>query len=495
MTSESAAPIGHNLPPVVVPSDESVRGDLEARYPEVKREIDEMEEALKTMPAVIESEDTAKALADNLGKIGKLRKSWKAFRADEKKPWNTVIGIIQNFFVNGEDKLQSWDEKWRPILKVWQDKKESEAAAARQQEIDRQQEEAERLRLKAEELKMDALYAEALKELAEFNEAAARKRLEDQERDRIAAEALAEEERNKQRALEEEKKRRDREERDRNTQTFRSIRASMKAAEKLHLLVEADEADDDEMAQLDEIIKPAGLLSTLTVPLNASLLLDDEQRTELDGVKTRLGEMRTGFEERSNKRERAKREKARLAEDAAARERAEDRMWSDAREELRLYDQRKAREAADAAVDTAKALERDTKGSIGEARTLGRSAYAGMKESARAVKDTTQQAERTENRVSRLEKRQETATGDGTVRGEYSAVSSQTGHWTANITDENALRAVCGPLGPHFTADALQGSVHQWMVAHRGSFEGERATDTALPGVVFIWERGLAIRA
>lgn len=487
--------MGHNRPPVSAPADADVKADLETRYPEIKRELDDMEAALKTMPAVIEDEETAKALTDNLGKIGKLQKSWKAFHTAEKKPWNTVIGIIKNFFANADEKLEAWDEKYRPILKVWQDKKEAEAVAAREAQIAREREEAERLRLQAEEAKMDLLYAEALKELAEYDERKAREKLERQEEERRQAEARAEAERIRLKEIEDAKKRADKEERDRNAESLKSIRRHMKDAEKLHTLAEADEANDDELTQLDNIIKPGGMISALATPVNASLLLDDEQKAELAGIKIRLGEVRTAFEERSNKRERAKREKARLKEEAEAAERAEDRMWADAREELRLYDQRKAREAADAETERLKQAERATKDEISEHRAAHRDAHASAKDAGRAAKVVGEQADRTENRADRLERRHEKATGDGQQRGDFSAVSSQTGRWTANITDEDALRTVCGPLGAHFTETALQGAVFQWMVAHRDGFEGERATDPALPGVVFIWERGLAIRA
>lgn len=487
--------MGHNRPPVSSPADADVKTDLETRYPEVKKELDEMDAALATMPSIIADDETARALTDNLGKIGKLRKSWKAYRADEKKPWNTVIGIIQNFFVTGEDRLEKMDEKWRPILKEWQDKKEAEAVAARQAEIERQRAESERLRFEAEDRNMDALWAEARKELAEYDEAKARERLEKQEADRRAAEARAETERLRQKEIEDARKKADREERDRNAESLKSIRRHMKDAEKLHALAEADEANEDEIAQLDTIIKPGGMVSGLAGPVNSSLLLDDDQKPELDGIKTRLGEIRSAFEERSNKRERAKREKARLKEEAEAKERAEDRMWADAREDLRLHDQRKARESADAEVEKAKLAEKATKGEISDHRAAHRDAHAGAREAGKAARGAEEQADRTENRVDRLQKKADNATGDGQQRGDYSALSSQTGRWTANIMDEKALRLVCGPLGEHFTETALQGAVSQWMVAHRDGFEGERATDPALPGVVFIWERSIAIRA
>lgn len=487
--------IGGNFPPVVVPTEQSMLDDLQTRYPEVKSELAEMETALATYPDVIEDEETAKSLTDNLGKIGKLRKSWKAYRGDEKKPWNTIIGIIQNFFVTGEEKLEGWDTKYRPRLQVYQDKKKAEADAAREAELERQRVETARLLAQAEEAKLDALYAEALVELAEYDEAKARARAEEQERIRKEAQERADALAAQEKARADEKKKRDREERENNDTALKAIRRHMKDAEKLHTLAEADEANDDEDKTLDAIVRPGGMVSVLAGPVASSTLLDDDERTEIEGVRLRLNELRTGIEGRSNKRERTKREKARLAEEAADKVRANNRMWDDAYHELEMHDQRKIREAAQAEADLAREAETKAKGSIKDARAANRDASAGLRDAERDVRLTDKDAQRAENRTDRMAKNLENATDGGRVRGEFSAVSSQTGRWTHNILDDKALRAVCGPLGEHFTDDALSGAVYQWMVAHRDGFEGERVTDPALPGTIFIWERGLAIKA
>lgn len=490
-----AATVGHNLGPVTAPTDLAMRADLETRYPEVKTELDEMEKALKSFPEKIETEEDAKSLTDNLGKISKLRKSWKAFRADEKKPWNGIIGIIQNYFASGEEKLEALDDEWRPRLKVYQDKKDADAAAARQREIDRQHEENERLTRERAELEMDAVYLDALKELAEFDERKLRERLDREAAERAEAERIAGEKAAQEKLEADAKRARDREEKERNDKGICEAKALLKMADQRNDLAEADEGTAEDAQMLEQMIKAGGQISTIMGPIASSVLLTTDQADDVQTIKTRLTELRESLDERSNKRARARRAAAQAAEEAAERDRAETRMRDEADEELRLFDLRKEREAAEARAAAAKSAEQLTRGDIRETREAGRDAATGLKEAGRAVKNTAREEERGQNRADRMQRRHEDTTDGGRVRGEYSATSSKTGRWTHNVMDEPALRAVCGPLGEHFTLDALSSAAFQWMAAHREGFVGERFADPALPGVVFIWEEGLAIRA
>lgn len=486
---------GHNLPPVVAPSEPAVLADLQERYPEVKKELGELETALASFPKDITDEETAKSLADNLGKIGKLQKGWKAYRGAEKKVWTTIAGVIQNFFADGEEKLEAWNTEYRPRLKAWQDKKEAEETRSREAALEAQREENERLELARLERLEDLLWADARTELAAYDEAKAREAAAREVQLRKEAEDRAELARIEERRLADEKAARDKTERVNNGAGLREIRRGMKEAERLHALAEEDAADDDQIAELDEMVKAGGTIGNLASPVVASLLLDEEQKADIEGIRKRLGELRVASNERFNKREQKRR--AKLAAETEAREaaerleRAEAAMWQDAYRELAAWDRAKAVKDAEAA----KLAELASRTAAGQHKETGRVAAGAARGAAREAREVDTALTKGENRETRMEKQLEDGTDAGRVRGNFSAVSSKTGRWTSTIVDEAKLRAVCGPLGEHFTETALSGAVFQWMAAHRDGFEGERVEDSTLPGVVFMWEESLAIKA
>lgn len=486
---------GHNMPPVVVPTEPAMLADLQTRYPEIKKELDDMDAALKAFPAQIKDEATAKALADNLGKIGKLGRAWKANRLAEKKIWTTISNVIQNFFATGEEKLDAWDAEWRPRLKVYQDAKEAEETRKREEALETQRLENERLELERLDKLEDLLWAEARAELAAYDETKAREAAALEIQRRKDAEDRAELARIQERRLADEKAAHEKTERINNSAGLREIRRSMKEAERLHALAEEDAADDDQIAELDEMVKAGGTIGNLASPVAASLLLDEDQRMEIDGCRKRLGEMRNASNERFNKRERNRRAKLeeanRLAEEKAAAERAEDALWRDAERELAAWDRAQALKDAEAA----KLAEQASRVAAGQHKETGRAAAGAARGAAREAREVDTALTKGENRETRMEKQLDDGTDAGRVRGNFSAVSSKTGRWTHTIFDEPKLRAVCGPLGEHFTEAALSGAVFQWMAAHRDGFEGERVEDQTLPGVVFMWEEGLAIKA
>ena len=62
--------------------------------------------------------------------------------------------------------------------------------------------------------------------------------------------------------------------------------------------------------------------------------------------------------------------------------------------------------------------------------------------------------------------------------------------------DEDALREVCGPLGPTFTEDALNGAAYRWMLARISGWSGKErieGKDIGLPGVTFAYQQGTRI--
>ena len=81
----------------------------------------------------------------------------------------------------------------------------------------------------------------------------------------------------------------------------------------------------------------------------------------------------------------------------------------------------------------------------------------------------------------------------GTLRGELGTRGSLTRRWTLKIVDEQALRDACGPLGPTFTADALNGAAYRWMLARIKGWSGKErinGADVGLPGVTFAYQQG-----
>src|ERR1700744_5346612 len=274
------AVIGANFPPITVPTDTAAHGDLSTRYPEVKTEIDGFESALKTFPSTIETEDEAKALSDVLGKMGK----------------DKIVKVVQNFFTTPKEKIEAWDEEYRPRLKAYTDKKEEEARKAAEARAEAERRDAERLHQQAEERAMDALWAEAKAELAAYDERKARERAEAAEQQRREAEERAEAARLEEKRLSDEKKARERAEKDRNAANLCEIRRQMKEAERLNKaaadLDEDVEPNEDDMKTLDSYIRVGGSISALASPVAQSLLLDDDQKVDVAARRTRRDELR-----------------------------------------------------------------------------------------------------------------------------------------------------------------------------------------------------------
>src|ERR1700744_137830 len=492
------AVIGANFPPITVPTDTAAHGDLSTRYPEVKTEIDGFESALKTFPSTIETEDEAKALSDVLGKIKSVL---DAYRKKEKGPWDKIVKVVQNFFTTPKEKIEAWDEEYRPRLKAYTDKKEEEARKAAEARAEAERRDAERLHQQAEERAMDALWAEAKAELAAYDERKARERAEAAEQQRREAEERAEAARLEEKRLSDEKKARERAEKDRNAANLCEIRRQMKEAERLNKaaadLDEDVEPNEDDMKTLDSYIRVGGSISALASPVAQSLLLDDDQKVDVAALRTRLDELRKAYNGRLDAKERRRRAKAQKAEEEAAQKHAEELERQRAEAEAATAKAREDRAAAEAAAERARS---EKKAAEGEARAAVKDQTEALREQRAAGRDTKDLAvktERAENRADRLDRKLDTATDAdfGRVRGDLGSVASGTGRWEHDVVDEEALRAVCGPLGEHFTSDALSGAAYRWMAAHRDRFAGERYTDPALPGVVFSWRRDVAIRA
>lgn len=487
-------PRTHNLPAIIAPTDTEMLADLNGRYPELVKELAAFEDALSEYPTefTLADEDRAAALQDLLGQMKKHQDKLAAHKKSEKKPWNALVSVVQNFFTKPDDRITALDAVWRPRWQAFMDLKKAENLRKAEEEAAKQRAVEEANRKSAQEAAERAAAARAEEAAAREREAAARAAEEQAERDRVAAmerKAAAEAE---EKRIADEKKARDRAEKETNDSNLRAIRRHMKDVERLNTLAEADEAEDAEIQQLDAFIRPGGIVSVLAGPVASSMLLDDAQKAEIEAIRLRLAELRQTGDARYNKREQAKRAKA-AKEAQEAEERAAAARKAKHEEDERVAAAAKvARELAETEAQAAKEAAAKAKGEIREARADQRGAVADQRGAAKDQRVADTDADRAANRAGRIENKIENSNDAdmaGTLRGDLGSKGSLTKRWALQIEDEAALRASCGPLGEHFTFDALNGAAYRWMNAHRTGFTGERV-EGALPGVVFMHEQG-----
>lgn len=495
--SEAANPRTHNLPPIIAPLPDEMSDDLKRRFPELDTRLAEFEKALETYKGKdgkpselsLKDEETAGALQDLLGQMKKFKSLLAAHKKDEKKPWDGLVKVVQNFFTTRDEKADKLLELWQPVHEAYLALKRDEARRLAEEEAERQRKKEEAARAAAlaaqEEQRKAEQAAEAARKKEEENRLAAEKaekeRLEAEER---AAVAKAEEER-----LARVKREREKAEKEKNTANIRDIKANMKSAERLHDVAESDGATEAETQNLDMLVRAGGIIGNLASEIFYSALLDDEQKTYLTETRARLGVLRQAFNDRINKREQKKREK--LAAEAAAREEAlaAERKAAQEKADGELAKARQTRLDEEAGAARAREEQKTAQEATKTAKGEARQAEQGAKAAGREARDHGTEADRASNRADRAERRLEND-NDGPLRGELGTVGSLTGRWAHYIDDENALRAVCGPLAEHFNSDDLKGAVYRWMGAHRQSFVGERVEPKELPGVHFAWEEG-----
>jgi hypothetical protein len=497
MTTDDASrhSIGANKPPIVPPSEQDFLDDLKRRFPEIDTKIAEFEAALKDYPKTftLADEPVAMALQDLLGQIKKQKTIVAAHKKAEKAPWSGVVNIVMNFFETRSDKLERWEAEWKPIHQQFLDLRDADIRRKAEEQAEKERAEAERLRKEQAEAEDRIRKAEEEAAEARKREAEAREREAQAERDREAAEERARLAKAEEKRLADEKRERDNAEKAQNADGIKAIKDRMKIAERLHELGEADEANPSEIEMLDELIRPGGIIGAIAAPIITSILLDDGQKTHLDTVRERLGELRKAMNDRFDAKERRRREaeRKRHEEEEAKQKAAKD--VARAQEEREAAERRQAREKAEADAEAAKAAQKAAKTDVREARADQRGASAEQKSAGSDARRLSTDADRTENRADRLERKAGSDESTGPARGELGTKGSLTGRWVRYIQDEAALRAACGPLGEHFTTSALEGATHQYMVAYRSGWAGERYETPELPGVLFVWERDTRI--
>lgn len=492
------APKTHNMPPIVPPTDQEMLDDLKGRFPELEKELADFEAALKTYPTdlTLKDAETAAALQDLLGKIKKHRSVIAAHKKTEKKPWSGLVAVVTNFFESADTKLEKLTDEWAPRHQAYMDlvkadnlrkaNEEAERQRAIEEENRKRAEEAEQRRIAAEKAETEARERE---EKARRDEEAAVKAREEAETRKVAAEA-------EERRLANEKRDRDRAEKEINTANIRDIKSNMKTAERLNDLAEAEKAEESDVQNMDMLVRAGGIIGNLAAIIFYSPLLDDEQKAYLTETRERLGVLRTTMNERVNKRERTRRAK----ETAAAEEKeclaAEERRLQREQDEARTTAAREAREKAEAETKVAKDAQEAAKGDIRDARSEVRGAQQEQKAAGKVERQAETDADRAANRADRIEYKLEKATDAeiaGTLRGELGTKGSLTRRWTLKIVDEEALREVCGPLGPTFTQDALNGAAYRWMLPRISGWAGRERVEGELPGVVFAYQQGARI--
>jgi len=501
--SEAAHPKTHNLPPVIAPVEQEVLDDLKHRFPELDIEYAEFEAALKDYPTelTLKDEEVAAALQDLLGKVKKHKSIIAAHKKSEKGPWSKVVDVLQNFFDTRSKKLDGITEKWGPVHQDYMDKVKAEKQRKAEEEAERLRKKEEDDRKAAEAAEARAAEARKAEEEARRKEEQARadqaKAEEDKRKAQEAAAAAAAEEKRQADA----RRQRERDEKDRNEESLRAIKRHMKDASRLHeAMAEAgDDAEQADADQLDALIRPGGIISVLAGPIADSHLLDDEQKADVAATREKLAEMRVALHQRLDakaKRKRAAELKAQEASDAAAAEgRRKKREADDAAAKVATA----AREKAEADAAAAEEARKKAVGEGRDAREDARDAVREQKGAVREVKAATISADRAANRADKIEDHLENATDAeiaGTLRGELGTKGSLTRRWTLRIVDEEALRAECGPLGPTFTEDALNGAAYRFMLARISGWSGKERVDgkdVGLPGVTFAYQQGSRI--
>lgn len=504
--SEAAAPtvgLGHNKPPVVLPKEDEMLEHLQNRYKEIPAKLAEFEAAFAGYPEelTLEQPDVAEAFQDLLDQVAKEQRVWGAHKKGENGPLTKLTNVVKNFFTKADEKADALIAANKPKFDAYVEAKKQKAIRDAEEEAERQrqkQKAAEEAAAKAaaEKARLEA-EAEAARRAEEEARAAAEKAKRDKEEAEERARLAAAEEKR----LAEEKRVRDREEKERNTQGLRDVRAYMKTAERIHGQAEAGEASETELEHLDSLIKHGGMIGGIAGPVLGSMLLDDEQRDELGTIKTRLDAMRTAQNERFNRAELRRREKARLAAEEKEKADAEARRIKREAEEKALADAKAKREAEEAAALKAKeekaAAEKLARDAAGDAKE----ALSDAKVAGRAGRMAGEEAERAANRADRVENRlnKSTEADLSRTRGDLGSVGRQQRSWKHLIKDEDVLMAAitdaCADpnlkqllalLGP----EALNGAVFRYMRMHQDGWKmaDRQRVDNALPGVVFVYE-------
>lgn len=515
MSTPQTPGTGHNKGPVIPATVEDLLADLKRRYPEAETKLKEFDEALKSytqevdgkfipLALSLDDRDIAAALQDLLGQMKKQKDIFDAHRKSEKKPWDALPKVVQNFFTTPNDGIDQRLAIWRPVHQAFLDLESAERDRLAREEADRQKKIADDARQAAEEAETKRVAAVQAKERAEREEREAREAAEKAKREKEEADERARLAAEEEARIAKEKRERERAEKAANAELIRELKQAMKAAKRLHDLAEADEANDDEIAALDAAIAPGASISLTLRKLAMSTLLDDEQKQFVFDEQDRVKLMVRASDARFNKREQRKREKARADQEERDRIERERVAKEKADREERERTAREARERAERDSEEAAERARAATQTVRTARDAGREAAGEARTAERAADAHERDAERAGNRADRIEGKIAKGDTDAPLRGDLGTTGSITGRWAYEVVDRAALQMHFGPvdkdgkplanhLGTYIADEAADAAVYRYMATHRSTWHGERI-EGHLPGVVFVWQRDTMIR-
>lgn len=482
--------VGGNKPPVTPPSEQELLDDLRARYPEVEPKLDELLKAAASVPEKIGDDETAGQVQDLYRQIKKFQSTWKAWRTEEKRPWDTLAKVAMNFFKTPEDKLEEAGASLKERHTAFTEKKAEEARAEAAKKAEAERAESERLRKEAEAAEQRRLDAEqAEREAREREERARAEEEAARERRRIAEEAAARAKAEEKR-IEAERKERERIEREQVAESIRTARKLLKEAEGLHEIAMGDE-DAEPDPRLEALACLDGEVNAALDPIRVSTMLSDEQRVAFDAIRQRNVVIRAALIQRLSAKDRKKRaaeEKKRQEEEARAAELRRRAREEDERRSTAAKAERERLEAeAQKARDEAKAARKDACDAADEADE----AVAEQREHGRAAAQTGKQADKIERRADRMDSRLANSSDAdmSRTRGDYST-GSLSGRWSWRVKDRDALVATLGVLGPYIHVDAVDAALTKFMRQHQGEWADQRkagVVEGKLPGVIFDW--------
>lgn len=492
MSDLQSPPKTHNNPPVEAPSETALLDDLKARYPKAEETVEECLVAAATYPDEVTDPEQASKMQALIKKMTTEKAQLKAARGVEKKPWDTITKIVHTWFVTKEEKLDAAIDKLKARHTKFLEHKEELDRQERERIAEQERQRLAELERQAEERKWDAIWAEARAENADYDERKARERAEEEERKAREAKAAAEAAAAEEKRLADEKKARDRAERERNEDNLKQIRRHMKDVERLNTLAteKGDDADEADLAQLDALAKPGGVVSVLVAPVRDSILLSDEQKEEVANLTKRIAEIRTAIHARLDAKERRRRAKAQKEEEEREAERrkareAQQKADEEERERVRL-DREKADRAAQEARDRLTAA----KGEVKDAVKTGAAALTEAKGAQREATQLGRQAEKQEGRSARADARAEADPG-AQHRGDMGTTSSLTYVWKTTSIDRDLIPL--DQLRPYLHDDAISAAVTKWKNDHQAEWSGREVVKDALPGVVFTYEPGTRV--
>lgn len=446
-TDTPPPPRGHNKPPVEVPDEDTLKADLNERYPLAQATLDEMVAAANDVPEVITDDETAGKVQLLLKKLSDNRGDWEAIGVKQARPWKSAGNIVRNWFKTKEDKCEETIKKIKPRYTLYLEEK----AAREQREAD---ERAEKARLLAVEKKFYADWDEALVELADYNarkareeQEAARKREDDAREDAMWAEARAELAEYDARKAEERRLKLEEEAANRRKERKKDLTRLNREAKALGIKDAAGELTDEDRARYRQLIGENGEIPKLKELLQDDRnLLTPEERAELDEEIASLERLRE--ERRENH---AKAEQAREAASTAMRESVDHGAAAKAQEQA------------------APAL-------------------------ARRASQSGTTAAREENRATRAEMKADNLTVADASRtyGDGGSVGTLTGSWQFKVKDWNAVPL--DVLRDYIHPDAIETAIGKWKMDNqskwldrRGTGVGQGRVDDAMAGVEFIW--------